>query len=170
VALLLGVNIVLICCFFTLQHFKGLSFPTISSVGPNAAIIHYGPDPETCAEMDPDSIYLFDSGAQVYPHFNQGACIFMIFCCYMNDAVSDALYAFDAMGYLSKYQDGTTDITRTVHFGRPSAHERSCFTEASPFTTKIFYNWFPNPWLHTFWRTIIANGVCLYSPLVEPSD
>lgn len=73
------------------EHFKGLSFPTISSVGPNAAIIHYGPNPETCAEMDPDSIYLFDSGAQ--------------------------------------YQDGTTDITRTVHFGGPSAHEKSCYTE-----------------------------------------
>ncbi|KAK6924319.1 Creatinase, N-terminal [Dillenia turbinata] len=72
------------------EHFKGLSFPTISSVGPNAAIIHYSPEAETCSEMDPDSIYLFDSGAQ--------------------------------------YQDGTTDITRTVHFGKPSAHEKACYT------------------------------------------
>ncbi|KNA20979.1 hypothetical protein SOVF_047320 [Spinacia oleracea] len=72
------------------EHFRGLSFPTISSVGPNAAIIHYGPDPQTCAEMNPDQIYLFDSGAQ--------------------------------------YQDGTTDITRTVHFGQPSAHEKTCYT------------------------------------------
>ncbi|CAO2830257.1 unnamed protein product [Amaranthus hypochondriacus] len=72
------------------EHFRGLSFPTISSVGSNAAIIHYGPDPQTCAEMDPDRIYLFDSGAQ--------------------------------------YQDGTTDITRTVHFGRSSAHEKACYT------------------------------------------
>lgn len=48
-----------------LQHFKGLSFPTISSVGPNAAIIHYQPEPDTCAELDADKIYLFDSGAQV---------------------------------------------------------------------------------------------------------
>ncbi|XP_024023587.1 probable Xaa-Pro aminopeptidase P isoform X2 [Morus notabilis] len=72
------------------EHFRGLSFPTISSVGPNAAIIHYGPRAETCAELDPDSIYLFDSGAQ--------------------------------------YLDGTTDITRTVHFGKPSAHEKACYT------------------------------------------
>ncbi|KAL6953172.1 actin patch protein [Sarracenia purpurea var. burkii] len=72
------------------EHFRGLSFPTISSVGPNAAIIHYGPDPETCSELDADSIYLFDSGAQ--------------------------------------YLDGTTDITRTVHFGKPSAHEKACYT------------------------------------------
>ncbi|AES94899.2 Xaa-pro aminopeptidase P [Medicago truncatula] len=47
------------------EHFRGLSFPTISSVGPNAAIIHYSPQAETCAELDPDKIYLFDSGAQV---------------------------------------------------------------------------------------------------------
>ena len=27
-----------------------------------------------------------------------------------------------------KYLDGTTDITRTVHFGKPSAHEKDCYT------------------------------------------
>uniref|UniRef100_A0A0D6R2D6 Xaa-Pro aminopeptidase n=1 Tax=Araucaria cunninghamii TaxID=56994 RepID=A0A0D6R2D6_ARACU len=72
------------------EYFKGLSFPTISSVGPNAAIIHYEPKHETCAELQPESVYLCDSGAQ--------------------------------------YLDGTTDITRTVHFGKPSAHEKSCYT------------------------------------------
>ncbi|XP_010531181.1 PREDICTED: probable Xaa-Pro aminopeptidase P [Tarenaya hassleriana] len=72
------------------EHFRGLSFPTISSVGQNAAIIHYSPEPETCAELDPNKIYLCDSGAQ--------------------------------------YLDGTTDITRTVHFGKPSAHEKDCYT------------------------------------------
>ncbi|KAF5752963.1 Xaa-Pro aminopeptidase P isoform X1 [Tripterygium wilfordii] len=72
------------------ENYRGLSFPSISSVGPNAAIIHYSPQAETCAELDPDSIYLFDSGAQ--------------------------------------YLDGTTDITRTVHFGKPSSHEKACYT------------------------------------------
>ncbi|PKI64307.1 aminopeptidase P1-like [Punica granatum] len=72
------------------EHFRGLSFPTISCVGPNAAINHYSPEAETCAEMDPDKIYLFDSGAQ--------------------------------------YLDGTTDVTRTVHFGKPSAFEKACYT------------------------------------------
>ncbi|KAK4477709.1 hypothetical protein RD792_016960 [Penstemon davidsonii] len=72
------------------EHFRGLSFPTISSVGPNGAIIHYSPEEETCAELDPNSMYLFDSGAQ--------------------------------------YLDGTTDITRTVHFGKPTAHEKACYT------------------------------------------
>lgn len=72
------------------EHFRGLSFPTISSVGPHGAVIHYSPNPETCSELDPNSMYLFDSGAQ--------------------------------------YLDGTTDITRTVHFGKPSAHEKTCYT------------------------------------------
>jgi len=74
----------------TKEHFRGLSFPTISSVGPNAAVIHYKPEASTCSEMDADKIYLCDSGAQ--------------------------------------YLDGTTDITRTVHFGKPLEHEKSCYT------------------------------------------
>ncbi|KAJ7199529.1 hypothetical protein O6H91_Y497900 [Diphasiastrum complanatum] len=28
-----------------------------------------------------------------------------------------------------QYLDGTTDVTRTVHFGKPSAHEKECFTQ-----------------------------------------
>eukprot|EP00850_Spirogloea_muscicola_P023541 SM000365S13727 [mRNA] locus=s365:47007:51835:- [translate_table: standard] len=73
------------------QHFMGLSFPTISSVGPNAAVIHYQPSVTACSPLDPDHIYLCDSGAQ--------------------------------------YLDGTTDVTRTVHFGKPSGHEKACFTQ-----------------------------------------
>ncbi|XP_052625345.1 aminopeptidase P1 isoform X1 [Lactuca sativa] len=72
------------------EHFRGLSFPTISSVGPNGSIIHYEPKPKTCSELDPNCMYLCDSGAQ--------------------------------------YLDGTTDITRTVHFGKPSEHEKKCYT------------------------------------------
>lgn len=72
------------------EHFVGLSFPTISSVGPNAAIIHYCPKENSCAELEPSLIYLCDSGAQ--------------------------------------YLDGTTDVTRTVHLGEPTKHQRTCFT------------------------------------------
>lgn len=43
--------------------FLGLSFPTISSVGPNAAVIHYQPSADTCSKLVP-GIYLCDSGAQ----------------------------------------------------------------------------------------------------------
>lgn len=70
--------------------FVGLSFPTISSAGPNAAVIHYQPEPETCADISLDGIYLCDCGVQ---------CL-----------------------------DSTTDTTRTVHFGTPTAAERRAYT------------------------------------------
>lgn len=46
------------------EHFVGLSFDTISSTGPNAAVIHYKPEKGNCAVIDPKAIYLCDSGAQ----------------------------------------------------------------------------------------------------------
>lgn len=70
--------------------FVDLSFATISSTGPNGAIIHYKPVPETNRALSGNEIYLLDSGAQ--------------------------------------YKDGTTDVTRTMHFGTPSAYEKECFT------------------------------------------
>ncbi|KAF9494779.1 Creatinase/aminopeptidase [Pleurotus eryngii] len=73
-----------------LALFKGLSFPTISSTGPNGAIIHYSPDPQDCAIVKKEQIYLCDSGAQ--------------------------------------FLDGTTDVTRTWHFGTPTAEEKRAFT------------------------------------------
>ena len=71
-------------------HFVGLSFPTISSAGANAAVIHYSPTRGHCAAIDPAQIYLCDSGAQ--------------------------------------YRDGTTDTTRTLHWGTPSPAEREAYT------------------------------------------
>ncbi|XP_006463697.1 hypothetical protein AGABI2DRAFT_187219 [Agaricus bisporus var. bisporus H97] len=73
-----------------LDLFKGLSFETISSTGPNGAVIHYSPDPEDCAVIRKDQIYLCDSGGQ--------------------------------------YLDGTTDVTRTWHFGTPTKAEKNAFT------------------------------------------
>lgn len=72
------------------EHFVGLSFPTISSAGPNGAIIHYRPTAQSSREVTGKELYLVDSGAQ--------------------------------------YKDGTTDVTRTLHFGTPTKHERECFT------------------------------------------
>ncbi|KAK4525860.1 hypothetical protein GAYE_SCF17G3769 [Galdieria yellowstonensis] len=70
--------------------FVSLSFPTISSVGSNAAIIHYRPNPKDCKRIDSEHIYLCDSGGQ--------------------------------------YRDGTTDVTRTLHFGTPTPREKECYT------------------------------------------
>ncbi len=72
------------------EHFVGLSFDTISSTGPNAAVIHYKPEPGNCSIIDPKAIYLCDSGAQ--------------------------------------YLDGTTDTTRTLHFGTPTDMEIKAYT------------------------------------------
>lgn len=70
--------------------YVGLSFPTISSTGANAAVIHYKPEKGACSNIDPSAIYLCDSGAQ--------------------------------------YRDGTTDTTRTLHFGKPTAAEVEAYT------------------------------------------
>ena len=67
-----------------------LSFATISGAGPNGAIIHYRFSPASARRLEPDSLYLIDSGAQ--------------------------------------YRDGTTDITRTVAVGTPTAEMRDRFT------------------------------------------
>ncbi|XAR52596.1 Xaa-Pro aminopeptidase [Bertholletia excelsa] len=70
--------------------FVDTSFDTISASGANGAIIHYKPEPHNCSKVDPNKLFLLDSGAQ--------------------------------------YIDGTTDVTRTVHFREPSARQKECFT------------------------------------------
>lgn len=72
------------------ERFVGLSFDTISSTGPNAAVIHYKPEKGNCSIINPKAVYLCDSGAQ--------------------------------------FLDGTTDTTRTLHFGEPTEMERKAYT------------------------------------------
>ena len=69
---------------------RGISFNTISSIGGNAAIVHYRPQKDKCAKMNNTQIYLLDSGGQ--------------------------------------YLDGTTDTTRTTHFGTPTQEEIEAYT------------------------------------------
>jgi Xaa-Pro aminopeptidase len=40
----------------------GLSFDTISSIGPNGAIIHYKPEKDSALTIDNKQMYLLDSG------------------------------------------------------------------------------------------------------------
>ncbi|KAI9294101.1 Creatinase/aminopeptidase [Neoconidiobolus thromboides FSU 785] len=72
------------------QDFVSDSFATISSTGPNGAIIHYHPTHQKCDQIQLNQMYLCDSGAQ--------------------------------------YKDGTTDVTRTWHFGSPTEFEKEAFT------------------------------------------
>lgn len=69
-----------------------MSFETISSIGPNGAVIHYAPTKEIALKLNNDEIYLLDSGGQ--------------------------------------YCDGTTDVTRTSHFGgkAPTAFQKEAYT------------------------------------------
>ena len=46
------------------EHFRDLSFPTISGAGPNGAIVHYRATPASERRLEPGSLYLVDSGAQ----------------------------------------------------------------------------------------------------------
>lgn len=71
-------------------NFKGVSFDTISAVGPHGAIIHYRPEPETDSQITTNELYLLDSGGQ--------------------------------------YLDGTTDVTRTLHYGTPKDVEKEAYT------------------------------------------
>jgi Xaa-Pro aminopeptidase len=69
---------------------RDTSFDTISGAGPNGAIVHYRASEETNRPLEPNSLYLVDSGGQ--------------------------------------YPDGTTDVTRTVAIGEPTAEMRDRFT------------------------------------------
>ncbi|CAL8095305.1 unnamed protein product [Orchesella dallaii] len=72
------------------ENFFNESFRAISAAGPNGAVIHYMPTPETDRRINQDDMYLLDSGAL--------------------------------------YKDGTTDITRTLHFGVPTTHQKESYT------------------------------------------
>jgi Xaa-Pro aminopeptidase len=72
------------------EHFRDLSFATISGAGANGAIVHYRASARSERRLEPGTLYLVDSGAQ--------------------------------------YLDGTTDVTRTVAIGAPSAEMCDRFT------------------------------------------
>jgi len=46
------------------DHFRGLSFDTISGAGPNGAVVHYRVTEKTNRKIENGSLYLVDSGAQ----------------------------------------------------------------------------------------------------------
>ncbi|KAG6379549.1 peptidase M24, structural domain-containing protein [Boletus reticuloceps] len=49
-----------------LDLFRGLSFTTIFSTGPNAAIIHYSPDPQNCAIIKKDQVLMSQTCCQYF--------------------------------------------------------------------------------------------------------
>lgn len=104
-----------------LENFMGLSFRTISSSGPNAAVIHYTPQSATNRQITDKEIYLCDSGAQ--------------------------------------FLDGTTDVTRTLHFGTPTDTERRCFTLVLKGQIALSTAIFPSKTLGQFLDTIARKAL-----------
>ena len=78
---------------------RDLSFDTISASGPTGASPHYKVDEDSNRAIEPNSVYLVDSGGQ--------------------------------------YQDGTTDITRTVWIGHPDDKGRAPPAEVCDRFTRV---------------------------------
>ncbi len=84
---------------------KDISFPTISGMGPNGAIVHYRVSRESNRVLG-KGLFLIDSGGQ--------------------------------------YEDGTTDITRTISIGKPTAEQKDRFTRVLKGMIAISSAVFPN--------------------------
>jgi Xaa-Pro aminopeptidase len=83
------------------MHYIGPSFEAMACVAINAATVEYIPHPDTCAYVSSDSMFMLDAGANYkFRHHTQGTDI----------------------------RDGTTDFTRTVHYGIPTDLEREIYT------------------------------------------
>jgi Xaa-Pro aminopeptidase len=67
----------------------------------NAAAVEYVPQPDTCAYVTSDSLFMLDAGAN---------------------------YKYPPSNPQSDVRDGTTDFTRTIHYGMPMDLEKEIYT------------------------------------------
>lgn len=74
---------------------------------------HYTPVPETDKQITRNEIYLIDAGTQY-----KGECTFF----------SSSISFFILIKCDYTWLDGTTDITRTIHFGNATEGEKDAFT------------------------------------------
>lgn len=97
-------------CFIFRQQslYVSPSFPTISSSGPNGAIIHYQPSKESSRQLSLDEPYLCDSG-----------CQFRYYYMYILSMIFTVFIFLPLL-----LRDGTTDVTRTMHFGMPTEKQK----------------------------------------------
>ena len=90
------------------ENSRGTSFGTISAFGSNGAIIHYSPTPETDARI---TRYLCTR--YFAPELDA-------------PITRDGLFMVDSGG---QYLDGTTDVTRTFHYGTPTEEMIERYTD-----------------------------------------
>ena len=53
-------------------------------------------------------------------------------------------FSIDLVDSGGQYKDGTTDVTRTLHFGTPKPFEKECFTRVLKGQIKVAQAVFPN--------------------------
>lgn len=112
--------------FFSLfsQHdyYRRLSFQTISAVGAHAAMAHYVPTPDSDRQITRQEMYLIDSGTQYKGKYRNGQVGNFQHCSSITASILSLSH------FVCTWIDGTTDITRTVHFGEPCDKEKDAFT------------------------------------------
>ncbi|KAL7990621.1 hypothetical protein Chor_014051 [Crotalus horridus] len=95
------------------ENFVDLSFATISSTGPNGAIIHYN-----LMSIHADEV-LWANNKNMQTAFQAEM--------FHRQRAGKMPMPKRPEGYAIDW-DGTTDVTRTMHFGTPSMYEKECFT------------------------------------------
>ena len=88
---------------------RGASFSTIAGFGPNGAVIHYRPSMETNRPIDNSSFLIIDSGGQ-----------------YLGNYIIHKLITYGKVNLV--ILDGTTDVTRTLHYGRATQRQKDIYT------------------------------------------
>ena len=84
------------------MHYIGPSFETIACIAINAVMVEYVAQPDTCAYITQDTMFMLDAGAN---------------------------YKFSPSPRKRlTFRDGTTDFTRTIHYGLPTHLEREVYT------------------------------------------
>ncbi|KTF80958.1 hypothetical protein cypCar_00043178 [Cyprinus carpio] len=108
----------LVCFDSKQKNSRGPSFETISASGANAALAHYSHFLNHC------TVFIY------YSPSNETARKLSV----------DEMYLVDSGG---QYLDGTTDITRTVHWGKPTDFQKEAYTRVLMGNIEISRSVFP---------------------------
>ncbi|CAC5392510.1 pepP [Mytilus coruscus] len=125
---------------------RGLSFSSISAVGSNGAIIHYRPSADTDRNLSLNEINAEHNRGLSFPSISgsgpNGAVIHYFPTPATDRKLSvNEMYLLDSGG---QYLDGTTDVTRTFHFGTPTAYQKECYTRVLMGQVDLARILFPN--------------------------
>ncbi|KAL8434912.1 hypothetical protein Efla_000723 [Eimeria flavescens] len=102
----------------TSPEFRGPSFSSISCLGSNCALAHYRPQPDRCFLLR-----VLPAGA-----CNSGVCVAVEEQQADGQKASrkeEPIFLLDSGG---QYLGGTTDVTRTMHLGKPTEKQKQAFS------------------------------------------